>query len=319
MRGLSIGGVELSSPFVLAPLAGITDVPMRLLAQQQGASLCYTEMISVKGLIYGDKKTESLMHIDEAEGPVGIQLFGREPDEFKEAIIKSSDRTNALWDINMGCPVPKVVKNGEGSALMKEPLRAGKIVEACVSATDKPVTVKMRTGWDADSINVVEVAKTVEAAGAGAVAVHGRTRKQMYQGEADWEIIGRIKEALNIPVIGNGDVFTADDGIRMIDETGVDAVMVARGALGNPWIFRELNAMYDGDNVPDKPTLSEIKDAMITHVDGIADLKGENRAVAEFRKHAGWYVRGIRGAAAFRRRVNEINELDELKKAIEEI
>ena len=316
---MMIGNAGLSGPFLLAPLAGITDGPFRRLCSQAGAALVYSEMVSAKGLWYGDKNTGKLLEILPGEGPVAYQLFGHEPEIMAFAARKLDSRMNVIFDINMGCPVPKIVKNGEGSALMKNPDLVYDLVAAAVKNTSKPVTVKIRAGWDEESANAVEVARTVSAAGASAVAVHGRTREQYYSGKADWSVIAAVKRAVNIPVIGNGDVTDAASGIRMMEETGCDFVMVGRGALGNPWIFSELTAAWRGEPLPPPPTKEEKKAMMIRHFNDILELKGEYVAVREMRKHVGWYLKGVHGAAAFRGKINGINSADELRRAIDGI
>lgn len=318
-NNLKIGNVGLSSPFLLAPLAGITDGPFRRLCSEAGAGLVYSEMVSAKGLWYKDKNTGGLLEILPGEGPVAYQLFGHEPEIMAFAARELDKRDNVSFDINMGCPVPKIVKNGEGSALMKNPDLAHDVVAAAVKNTSKPVTVKIRAGWDADSINAVEVAHAVSAAGASAIAVHGRTREQYYSGKADWSVIAAVKRAVDIPVIGNGDVTDGASALRMMEETGCDFVMVARGALGNPWIFRELNAAWRGEPLPPPPTKEDKKQMMLRHFNDVLDLKGEYVAVREMRKHVGWYLKGVTGAAAFRGKINQINSADELRAAIESI
>lgn len=318
-NNLKIGNVGLSSPFLLAPLAGITDGPFRRLCSEAGAGLVYSEMVSAKGLWYKDKNTGGLLEILPGEGPVAYQLFGHEPEIMAFAARELDKRDNVIFDINMGCPVPKIVKNGEGSALMKNPDLAHDVVAAAVKNTSKPVTVKIRAGWDADSINAVEVAHAVSAAGASAIAVHGRTREQYYSGKADWSVIAAVKRAVDIPVIGNGDVTDGASALRMMEETGCDFVMVARGALGNPWIFRELNAAWRGEPLPPPPTKEDKKQMMLRHFNDVLDLKGEYVAVREMRKHVGWYLKGVPGAAAFRGKINQINSADELRAAIESI
>lgn len=318
-NNLRIGNVGLSSPFLLAPLAGITDGPFRRLCSEAGAGLVYSEMVSAKGLWYKDKNTGGLLEILPGEGPVAYQLFGHEPEIMAFAARELDKRDNVIFDINMGCPVPKIVKNGEGSALMKNPDLAHDVVAAAVKNTSKPVTVKIRAGWDADSINAVEVAHAVSAAGASAIAVHGRTREQYYSGKADWSVIAAVKRAVDIPVIGNGDVTDGASALRMVEETGCDFVMVARGALGNPWIFRELNAAWRGEPLPPPPTKEDKKQMMLRHFNDVLDLKGEYVAVREMRKHVGWYLKGVPGAAAFRGKINQINSAVELRKAIQEI
>lgn len=316
---MMIGNAGLSGPFLLAPLAGITDGPFRRLCSQAGAALVYSEMVSAKGLWYGDKNTGKLLEILPGEGPAAYQLFGHEPEIMAFAARKLDSRMNVIFDINMGCPVPKIVKNGEGSALMKNPDLVYDLVAAAVKNTSKPVTVKIRAGWDEESVNAVEVARAVSAAGASAVAVHGRTREQYYSGKADWSVIAAVKRAVNIPVIGNGDVTDAASGIRMMEETGCDFVMVGRGALGNPWIFSELTAAWRGEPLPPPPTKEEKKAMMIRHFNDILELKGEYVAVREMRKHVGWYLKGVHGAAAFRGKINGINSADELRRAIDGI
>lgn len=316
---IRIGTIELENPFVLAPLAGITDASTRSLAKEQGAALVYSEMISGKGLWYKDKNTERLLNIAEGEEPIFYQLFGSDPAILAHAARELRPRRNAGIDLNMGCPVPKVVKNGEGSALLKNPQLIYDLVYAVVQAAEKPVTAKIRIGWDADSINAVETAKAIEAAGASAVAVHGRTREQYYTGQADWNMIRKVKEAVSIPVIGNGDVFSGEDANRMLAETGCDLVMIARGALGNPWIFRDALAIWRGEEVPPAPTLEEKVRMMRIHLDRMLVEKGEYAAVREMRKHAGWYLKGVHGAAAIRRNINTITSAEELKRTIEEI
>lgn len=291
-------------------MAGITDAPMRRICREQGASLCYTEMVSSKGLYYGDKKTGKLLFMYEDEQPCAVQIFGHEPDIMAFAAEKLEELPNPILDINMGCPVPKVFKNGDGSALSKDPELAEKVVAACVKATSKPVTAKIRLGIDEDSINVVEMAKAIEAGGASAVTVHARTREAFYSGEASWSWIKKVKENVSIPVIGNGDVRSADDAKRLMAETGCDLVMVARAALGNPWIFRELREGIS------PVSLDERKEMMLRQFSEMCALKGEYAAVREMRKIVGWYIKGFPGSAKLRAVINRIDDPDELRESI---
>ena len=309
-------GMSLDSPFFLAPLAGYTDASFRYLCREQGCALSFTEMISAKGLYYGSDKTEELLQISEREGPVGIQLFGSEPEMLRYAADLLKDRPNVLIDINMGCPVPKVVKNGEGSALIRTPELAAEVASAAVEAAGKPVTVKTRRGFSNEpgptEIGPAAFAEKMEKSGVSAIAVHGRTREQFYSGKASWEAIKAVKRAVSIPVIGNGDVFSAEDALRMLDETGCDAVMIARGALGNPWIFRELKAAWEGRPVPARPEPEEILHTIKRHLELLIEAKGEHRAVNELRAHIGWYVKGLPGAVSVRRAVNEAHSAEDV-------
>ena len=304
---------KLKNPFLLAPLAGVTDSAFRSICFEHGAAMAFTEMVSAKGLYYRNPGTEDLLRIRPGEGPVGLQLFGSEPLMLQFAAEKLKDRPNVCIDLNMGCPVPKVVKNGEGSFLLTRPALAAELVRTVAATAGKPVTVKMRIGFDeAHPVDPAAFALQMQEAGASLLSVHGRTREQYYSGKADWKTIKRIKEALDIPVAGNGDVFSAEDALRMLDETSCDLVMIARGALGNPWIFAECEAAWNGRPIPKRPEMDEIIETVKKHALRLLEDKEEYRAVREMRKHAAWYTKGIKGAAALRRQASEAESLDEL-------
>ncbi|MDR3560013.1 MAG: tRNA dihydrouridine synthase DusB [Negativicutes bacterium] len=303
---MHIGTVALVEPvIILAPMAGVTDLPFRLLAKEMGCSLVYSEMVSDKGLLYQNCHTEAMLKMTDQERPVALQIFGSEPENMAAA-AKIVARAGAdIIDINMGCPTPKIVKNGEGSALMRQPELAYEIMASVVAAVDVPVTVKIRSGWDEASINAVEMAKLAERAGIAAIAVHGRTRAQFYTGKADWQIIRQVKESVAIPVVGNGDVRTPEDARRLLTETGCDAIMVGRGAQGNPWIFRQIrHFLLTGERLP-SPDVAERTEVLLRHLDMLVDVKGEYTAVREMRRHASWYTKGLRHAAEIRLRFNQ--------------
>lgn len=313
MKHLKIGNVELENRYILGPMAGVTDLPFRLLCREQGAGLLCMEMVSAKAIYYNNRNTESLLEIHPDEQPVSLQLFGSEPAIMSEMAKRIEERPFAILDINMGCPVPKVVKNGEGSALMKNPKLVYEIVSAIVKAISKPVTVKIRKGFDDDHVNAVEIAKIIEEAGAVAVAVHGRTREQYYSGKADWDIIRQVKEAVSIPVIGNGDVTSPQKADELVKQTGCDGIMIARGAQGNPWIFSEMIHWEETGELPPRPDKDEVREMMLRHARLQLEYKGEFSGIREMRKHVAWYTKGLKGAARLREKVNAVESLEELE------
>ena len=301
----AIGKVPIKQPTVLAPMAGVTDLAFRLLAKEMGCGLVVSEMVSAKGLLYENCRTRELIKIDPRERPTAIQRFGSVPEELAEAARRVAAAGADIIDFNMGCPTHKIVKNGEGSALLRSVGKAAAILKAMVQAVDIPVTVKIRTGWDAASINVVEVAKALEQSGVSAIAVHARTREQFYSGTADWSLIRQVKQAVRVPVIGNGDVRTVQDAQRMLGETGCDAVMVGRAACGNVWIFRQIAAWLERGELPACPTLAEKSQTLMRHLDMLIELKGSHIAIREMRRHAASYVKGYPKSAELRTRFNQ--------------
>ena len=319
IQTLKIGDVSLKNNLILAPMAGVTDLPFRLLCKEQGAGLLCMEMVSAKAIYFNNKNTEELLTIDDREPPVSLQLFGSDPDIISEMAKKIENRPFSILDINMGCPVPKVAGNGEGSALMKNPKLVEEIVSKTAKAIKKPVTVKIRNGCDDEHNNAVEIARIAESAGAAAVAVHGRTREQYYSGKADWDIIRQVKEAVKIPVIGNGDVTSPEAARQLMETTGCDGIMIGRGAQGNPWIFRQiLHWMETGEEEP-KPDLEEVKAMILRHARMLVEYKGAYTGIREMRKHVAWYTAGYPNSAKLRARVNEIESLEALEHLIQGI
>lgn len=318
-RMWKIGSVEIKNPFVLAPMAGVTDLPFRGLCKEQGAGLICTEMVSAKAISFHNKNTKALMEINPKEHPVSLQLFGNEPELMAEVARSIEEQPFDILDINMGCPVPKVVNNGEGSALLKDPALIGKIVREISHAIKKPVTAKIRIGFEGYDVDPVEIAKIIEDAGGAAVAVHGRTRQQYYAGEANWEVIGRIKDAVSIPVIGNGDVDSPLKAEKMMKDTGCDGIMIGRAVRGNPWIFREMNHYFETGELLEKPDPKEIREMILRHARWQIELKGEFTGIREMRKHVAWYTSGMRHSAGLRRESNTIENYESLERLLSKL
>lgn len=314
---IQIGNVKLKNNLVLAPMAGVTDLAYRPLCMEMGAGMSVMEMVSAKAILYNNKKTFDMLRVDESEHPVSLQLFGSEPEVLAEAAKRIEEWPFDVIDINMGCPVPKVVNNGEGSALMKNPILVGQIVEALVKATDRPVTVKFRTGFDEEHLNACEIAHVCEESGASAVAVHGRTREQMYMGEADWDMIRRVKETVSIPVFGNGDLRSGKDVEKMYKETNCDGFLIARAARGNPWVFREILDYCEKGILDSRPTLEEMRDMILRHASRIIESRDEFSGIREMRKHVAWYTAGLRNSTYIRREVNKVESFKDLEELLE--
>ena len=313
---MKIGNIEIENCLALGPMAGVTDLPFRLLCKEMGCTMLYTEMVSAEAILYKNKNTKELLNIDKNEHPVGVQLFGSDPDIMAQIAAQVEEGECDFIDINMGCPVPKIVNNGEGSALLKQPKLVEEILTKMVKAVNKPVTVKIRKGFENGTVYAVEIAKIAESCGVSAIAVHGRTREQYYSGKADWDVIKDVKKAVKIPVIGNGDIFSAEDAKAMKEYTGCDGLMVARGARGNPWIFREIKEYLENGNVIDKPTINDIREMIIRHAKMLVNYKGEYTGIREMRKHIAWYTAGLPHSAELRRMCNQIETMENLVETV---
>ncbi len=316
---MNIGNVSLDNRVFLSPMAGVTDLPFRLICKQKGCGMLYTEMINAKALCYNDENTKKMTKIEDEEHPIAIQIFGSEPEYMGRAAEILNSHSNEILDINMGCPAPKVIKNGDGSALMKNPKLAEQVMRAVVENSTKPVTLKIRKGWDDNSVNAVEIAKIAEQAGISAVAIHGRTREQYYSGKADWDIIKEIKDSISIPVIGNGDVFEIEDAINMLEKTNCDAIMIGRGAQGNPWIFNRINHYMQTGEILAKPTAEEKISTAIEHMKLAVAEHGEYVAVREMRKHIGWYIKGLKNSARYRDEINKLTDCESVIMKLKEL
>ncbi len=314
---LTIGTLTLKSPVILAPMAGVSDLPFRLLCHEQGAALVCSEMISAKAIFYNNKNTEELLLTSPQERPVSIQLFGSDPDLIAQMAERIEEREFDILDLNMGCPVPKVVRNGEGAALLQHPALVGEIIQKCAKAIQKPLTVKIRIGFSADQINAVEIAKIAEQSGAAALTVHGRTREQYYAGHANWDVIRQVREAVKIPVIGNGDVTSGQEAKRMLEETGCDGIAIGRAARGNPWIFREVSTYLETGEIPPRPGVEEVREMMLRHARMEVQYKGEPIGIRQMRSHCSWYTAGYPNSARLRAKINRVETYGELEELLE--
>ena len=315
---MKIGNVQLDNEVFLSPMAGVTDLPFRTICKEKGCGMLYTEMINAKALCYDDENTKKMLRMEKDEHPVAVQIFGSDPEFMGKAASIMNQYPNEILDINMGCPAPKVVKNGDGSALMRNPKLAAEVLSAVVKNSEKPVTLKIRKGWDDDCINAVEIAKIAQECGISALAIHGRTREQFYSGKADWDIIAEIKQAIEIPVIGNGDVFEVQDAVNMLEKTKCDAIMIGRGAQGNPWIFNRINHYMKTGEILPEPTLEEKITTAIKHMNLAVAEHGDYVAVREMRKHIGWYLKGLKNSAKYRDQINKITDYKEVIAMLEE-
>ena len=315
---MKIGNVQLDNEVFLSPMAGVTDLPFRTICKEKGCGMLYTEMINAKALCYDDENTKKMLNLEDDGHPVAVQIFGSDPEYMGKAASIMNQYTNDILDINMGCPAPKGSKNGDGSALMRNPKLAAEVLTAVVKNSEKPVTLKIRKGWDDNSVNALEIAKIAEECGISALAIHGRTREQFYSGKADWDIIAEIKQSINIPVIGNGDVFDVQDAVNMLEKTKCDAIMIGRGSQGNPWIFNRINHYMKTGEVLPEPTLEEKISTAIKHMNLAVAEHGEYVAVREMRKHIGWYLKGLKNSAKYRDQINKITDYKEVISMLEE-